>query len=406
MRKSWMLAAGVFLQTVLAQAETVTLQPVPGGTFRFKDIAGQVYSAGFIGSFSYNVASVTATLDAGGNHYLSGSISATGLKPNFAYQIKLVGVPSPGGAADADDAANERLGRMGRWWRVQPNAANSNDTDYDANKNSPGYIYEGYLLMAFFVTDDQGRAEVNFAGNSSLHVLWRTDQRSQTANDGPAQALMLTAAAGNAAYDTPLAARAVTVYGEWEPGRVLPGKLEMPAGHYHCRLRLTEESFHDMGDNAGNWATAFDAPLDFDIPGSGAGSPAGALEIAHLGGRLDLRRSGNDSVRLNGRLTLPDGLELNGADVRIAVNGLAQSFVLKRSGMALSADGFLQLRRKYGSSEAAFVAVLRRGTLSLPDSNPQQNMTVTLSVGAHTCAGTVSAALKARKNAEMLYYKK
>ena len=39
-----------------------------------------------------------------------------------------------------------------------PSPGNSSDADYDAHKDDPNYIFEGYLLFDFFVTDEQGGA--------------------------------------------------------------------------------------------------------------------------------------------------------------------------------------------------------------------------------------------------------
>ena len=236
------------------------------GSFRWKDIGGQLYAQSFIDSFSYAAANVVLKLDTPGLNYLGGSIVAAGLKPNFAYQIKLDGNPSKGGATPPDDAGNEIIGYRGRWWRIMPNPGNALDSEYNTYKNDPNYAYEGYLLVAYFVTDPQGNANVQFAGNNSYHVLWRTDQRSPAPNDGPPLAVTLPSTAGNPAYGVSVSERQYSLYGEWEPTRALPGTLTLPQGHYKCRVYLTEESFHDYGAQGGMWAAAMSGPLEFDIP--------------------------------------------------------------------------------------------------------------------------------------------
>ncbi|MFH0937980.1 MAG: MBG domain-containing protein [Planctomycetota bacterium] len=254
----------LLLNAALASAETITLQPSSGGTFRLKDILGQQYGATFRAAYSYTSANVQVTPDINTEPYLSGTINATGLKPNFAYQIKLLGRPTRSDV-NGDDVTNERIGYLGRWWRAQPSPGNSNDTEYNACKNNINYIFQGYLLIAFFVTDEHGNANTHFVGNNSYHVLWRTNQRSRRANDGPLLPVTLPPTAGNSAYDVTLAARAATLYGEWESTRALPGQLQMPLGRYKCTFALTEESFHDSGLYAGCWATALTANCEFNI---------------------------------------------------------------------------------------------------------------------------------------------
>ncbi|HLX60715.1 MAG TPA: PKD domain-containing protein [Planctomycetota bacterium] len=262
--------AALALIAACACAQDFALQPAAPGNFRFKDYLEQVFSAAYIQNYSYSNAQVNVSMDTAGAAYLYGSIQATGLKPNFAYQIKLGGRPSKlytGG--DADDATNERLGFIGRWWRQYPNPANSNDADYNANKDNPNYAYQGYLNIAFFLTDENGNASIHFDGNNSYHVLWRTSQRSPTSNDGPIFNTVRPDTTGNPAYDVSSPSTAVGIYGEWEPTRALPGTLAMPQAHYACQFVLTEESFHDVGTNAGNWTEAMVAPVEFDIGDGG-----------------------------------------------------------------------------------------------------------------------------------------
>lgn len=241
-------------------------QPITGGTYRFKDCNGQVFGASYIQQYSYANAQVKVTLDPAGAPYLSGLIQAVGLKPNFAYQIKLGGRNSKlNPAGGGDDATNERLGLVGRWWRAYPIPGNAKDDDYFAHKDDPNYAYSGYLIIGFFITDAQGGFSGRFEGDNSFHVLWRTSQRAPSQNDGPIFNFILPATAGNPAYDVSNPALPMGIYGEWEPTRALPGTLSMTKGHYACDFILTEESFHDSGANAGNWTAAMGAPIEFDI---------------------------------------------------------------------------------------------------------------------------------------------
>ena len=240
-----------------AAAGEIQLTPVPGGDFRGKDILGQAYAAGY--AYSYDNAVVKITLDPTSRH-LSGTLTATGLKPNFAYQLKLVGDP-----ALAGDGTNEQLGYLGRWWLLAPEQRNSTDAEYSEHAGEFGWVFQGYLVFGFLVTDQNGAATVSFKARSSFHVLWRTDQRARTAADGPLVDVELPPTEGNPAYDVSLPGRATQLYGEHEPTRAAPGTLRLPAAQYTCGFLLTEESFHDSGEGAGSWAAALQASIQFDV---------------------------------------------------------------------------------------------------------------------------------------------
>ena len=242
-----------------AAAGEIQLTPVPGGNFRYKDILGQAYKSSYPSEYSYDNAVVKITLDPT-NRHLSGTLTATGLKPNFAYQIKLVGDPYLAG-----DGTNEQLGYLGRWWLLEPEQRNSTDAEYSEHAGQSGWVFQGYLVFGFLVTDQNGAATVSFKARSSFHVLWRTDQRARTAEDGPLVDVELPATEGNPAYDVSLPARATQLYGEHEPTRAAPGTLLLPVAHYTCSFLLTEESFHDSGALAGSWAAALQAPIQFDV---------------------------------------------------------------------------------------------------------------------------------------------
>lgn len=340
-------------------AQDVTLQGQTNGNFRFKDIGGQAFGQNFINTYSYANASVVFSFDITDNDYLSGTITATGLKPNYAYQIKLAGNPSAEAVTDAekaaaDDATNERLGRIGRWWRAAPSPGNSNDADYDINKTTSGYIYEGYLLIGFFVTDASGNANLRFDGNNSFHVLWRVDQRPRPNSDGPPLDVAVPDTAGNAAYDASVAARNYTLYGEHEPTRAAPGHLVMPHEHYRCRLQLTEESFHDSGPLAGSWTTAMSAPFEFNIPTSattppppGENPPPGSstlpLEITRLKAGMNFRRAGHDRAQIQGRFTVPAGFNPANLEVTASVFNASQKYVLNEKGRDNVSGGMFSL---------------------------------------------------------------
>ena len=202
------------------------------------------------------------------------------MKPNFAYQVKLVGTP---GSAD-----NEWIGLAGRWWQEEwtgttwANGQNLNDKGdgYSPNPNDQTYFYRrdvpdsssptghqyrytGYLVFDYFITDDNGDATINFETGSSYHVLWQTTQRSNTANDGPIKTWTFDPNPSQPAYDTDYPSNTIGIFGEWE--RLPPGQVNLQPGVYNCQIVLTEESFHGSGGLAGNWAGAMTANLNFII---------------------------------------------------------------------------------------------------------------------------------------------
>ena len=175
--------------------------PSPAGDYRWRDVADQLYRQSYRTGYNYTQASVAVTYEPAAPT-LRGTLTATNLKPNFAYQLKLAGFPGT--------AANERIGLAGRWWQEEWNGSawtsgqnlnnkgngsspNPNDLIYFQNRDignatSPTglkYRYTGYLVFDYFITDENGNAVVNFETKSSYHVLWKTSQRSATPSDGP-----------------------------------------------------------------------------------------------------------------------------------------------------------------------------------------------------------------------------
>ena len=261
----------IFL-TSLSFAATVNLGPIgdvttwPDTPYRWMDIADNEYSVSYQTSFDYGQPNVSLTYIEISNTF-SGTLTATGLKPNFAYQMKLVGKPEIEWGIDGDDISNEQIGYAGRWWRKQGGSGpgNTDDTDYNAHKDDPDYIFEGYLLFDFFATDEQGNATVDFAADSSFHVLWATHgstgdgdgHRDPVKHDSAVRDYNFTASSTTnpTAYDTAYGDADVGIYGQWENGRALPGELVLPNGEYNCQFILTEESFHQSG-LGGYWAGA------------------------------------------------------------------------------------------------------------------------------------------------------
>jgi hypothetical protein len=268
----------VILLPVGTWATTVTLAPLgdittwPGTPFRWLDIADYTYSSTYQSEYTYAEATVSLNYEASATTF-SGTLTATGLKPNFGYQMKLVGFGS--NSSDPQNLwTNEQLGYAGRWWRAQPDPGNSTDADYEAHKDDSNYLYQGYLLFAYFVTDEQGSATVPFNADSSFHVLWATPgstgdgtgHRTPGVNDGPVTDYSFTAspAVNPSAYAIDYGSATVGIYGEWESTRAFPGELVLSPGNYSCEFILTEESFHQNG-LGGYWASAMGAGVQFEV---------------------------------------------------------------------------------------------------------------------------------------------
>lgn len=220
--------------------------PWPLASPRFLDIDDNAFSSAYRSGFRYAGKSVSLTWETRpAGKVFRGRLRATGLKPNFAYQLKLIGKPVKGPrgwGAQGDDAANEAIGRAGRWWN-DTTQANALDAEYSARyKNqTPGAadtVY-GYLFMGVLVTDASGNLDAPFVGDKSYHITWQDKQdyglRQVEAGSFPV--------GGGTAYAPALATYPVKLWYEWEFGR--SRRVQLPAGSYNCRFLLTEESFHN-----------------------------------------------------------------------------------------------------------------------------------------------------------------
>ena len=103
------------------EAQLVPIDGVNPSDIRWWDVDSNVYDTAYSSTYTYGDATVTLTYGTGGDPAtFAGHLSAVNLKPNFAYQMKLEGKPSGMWAEDGDDAGNESIGFLGRWWRAQP----------------------------------------------------------------------------------------------------------------------------------------------------------------------------------------------------------------------------------------------------------------------------------------------
>ncbi len=247
--------------------QTVSLtacQPIAGpepNTFRWKDIAGTVYSESYQSDYDYSAHGVSAVVEyvAAGDAF-QGALTVTNLKPNFAYQLKLVANPDAKYVSELtpyEYATLMRIGNLGRWWDVTTGQINP--------PFNPDHQMQAYLLFDHSLTDNFGNAVKTFRADSSFHVLftgsgWYNAVTSTVDPAGPP--------ANDVAYGMPYpGAVQVTVGAQAEGGRPPPGSAFLPPGHYEgVVLLLTEESFHETG-LGGYWASAMSGNVVFDIGG-------------------------------------------------------------------------------------------------------------------------------------------
>lgn len=243
--------------------------------------------------------------------YFVGHVSATGLKPNFAYQVKLTGKPVfgtrgtgtrqsyvtassklpdatrvyqpvSGTPVNGDDWTNQQLGYAGRWWNDSNASGNTNavtDGVYQrwgaSSANKRGDTIYGYLFMGSFVTDAQGNAETDIVGNNSYHVTWQdwqTGDQQHVEGPGPHAIEGHSVSASPVSYygygakapssgltqangKTP-----VTLWYEYEGNGRPRDNVILKPGTYHCKILITEESFHNnygytSGTLGGKWKT-------------------------------------------------------------------------------------------------------------------------------------------------------
>ncbi|MFH0910808.1 MAG: hypothetical protein V1918_04815 [Planctomycetota bacterium] len=247
-------------------------RPVPSA-YRWRDIAGNDYAAAFCRSYSYGRADVLLAYDAEGGTF-QGELAAQGLKPNFAYQVKLAGI-AEGRPTAVEMATNERLGALGRWWQLAPRQGNIKDQEREQRKSDPAFAVQGYVLFDWFVTDEAGKASAPLALTNSLHVLRRTGEREPGEGDTAVRSYAWDGTAGGA-YGGPPQKGEVRIYGEGQPGRPLPGAVRLPPGRYRALVVLTEESFHEQDHPlGGSWAPALvSEPVEFAVREPGKPSPS------------------------------------------------------------------------------------------------------------------------------------
>jgi len=229
---------------------------------RWCDIAGNFYTSEFVSLFSYvdpagRPPKVRVRIEPFAETF-RGRLEARGLKPNFAYQMKLRGDLA------RDREGFEAIGRAGRW-RLPGDATNYTDKDYEAYERKEDV--EAYILFDFVVTDARGDAIREFALDSTLHVLWNGYRQG-----GPDETSDLVVVAVDAsAPETYARPKGGTVFeflwAERERVRYSGAGqvIRLPPHKYRAELVLTEESFHSTDSDGGWWATAMSVPVEFEI---------------------------------------------------------------------------------------------------------------------------------------------
>lgn len=249
-------------QVVVKLEPAPVLTAKPEQSWRWLDAADNPYSDGFKANFGYEGAQVEVRFPRGAKAFTC-AIRARKLKPNFAYQVKLVGMPPSVWGEKGDAATNRRLGELGRWWRRGEEAGNLSlfTMVNEADKEK----LEAYLLFGYFVTDTKGSADAKLTLDSSYHVLWKTSQWPAAEADSEPTKHKIVAEAGSYGYDRAFPPTTIELYAEAQYRRPPKGTVRLPPGDYKCFLLLTEESFHSWEEDGGDWAAALAAPIEFTI---------------------------------------------------------------------------------------------------------------------------------------------
>ncbi len=232
---------------------------------RFLDIGGRAYSRRFISRFSYTDPELSRPEVR--VEYLrraetfAGKLHARGLKPNFAYQLKLRGLFS-------NRESFERIGYLGRW-RLPGRGTNYLDKAYEEFPDKK--LVESYLLFDFVVTDPQGNAEKKFYVDSSLHVLWNATTQRKPYHGDTHPVRVSRRDSDRSLYANPRVDLSdQRIYAESEANclalanRPPVGMAFPPPGHYEAEFVLLEESFHGYGDT-GYWPAVMAGPVGFEV---------------------------------------------------------------------------------------------------------------------------------------------
>jgi hypothetical protein len=230
---------------------------------RWADIAGNPYSAAYNANYSYADATVRVVYSRCAPTFM-GWLQAEGLKPNFAYQIKLFG--------DRTDVWSfEAIGYQGRWL-IDPGKqkrTNFRDREYEKLSGNLDVEIQSYIFFDYFVTDSEGRATKPFHLDSSFHVTWNRELNPRRRGPGRRDSGVFVhdvLAQGEAYWwDVPTGRPIIHLWLEQEGVSPRPsmGCVELPAGIYKAAIQLTEEIFHLK--SLRGWARVLQAPVLFEI---------------------------------------------------------------------------------------------------------------------------------------------
>ncbi len=243
---------------------------------RWLDIAGTPYAPSFRDDrFYHHTGRSRVRLQwVSSGPTFTGVLTATRLKPNFAYQMKLFGrspVASRETVPDRQrgplDWASYQLGRLGRWSAgpARTNLVTERAKGSDAGDGTAA----GYILFDSFITDSHGNARKPFALDSSYHVLWREGRRTRHRTDGRIVRHAVMQGSWGYCQEPTVDAGTVGVFAEKEEPRPRPGHIVLPEGAYDVLLNITEESFHDNQkqprEYGGLWAEVLEEEVSFTV---------------------------------------------------------------------------------------------------------------------------------------------
>ena len=210
-------------------------------------------------NYDYSQADVNFAYDTPALSKLSGTITATELKPNMTYQTKFIGKPTCAYGISGNDSASEYIGYKGRWTCLDCvcSGAGCNRTDaaYEANKALPdGHgdkeCIAGYLAWDYFTADNSGNVSKTIQTANSYHVLWCSGGTCGQSNNSQ---LSIQSPYPTCAEND--------VNGEIE--RFTCDGLVLDTGIYDLDFVLTEESFHQS--TYGVWTTVMGTDINFEI---------------------------------------------------------------------------------------------------------------------------------------------
>ncbi len=207
---------------------------------------------------NYGGANVSFAYDTPALDKLSGTLTASGLKPDMTYQVKFVGKPTCQDPA-GDDIASERIGYKGRWTCLSCSCSgagcNRTDAQYQANKakadtDPTKECIAGYLVWDYVTADSSGSVSKLIESTNSYHVLWCSGGTCGQKNNNKLiiQNPYPICSAGD-------------VNGEIE--RFSCGGLNLDKQEYNLRMVLNEESFHQSA--YGVWTDVMSGDIDFEI---------------------------------------------------------------------------------------------------------------------------------------------